>query len=311
MAQESTEAVPAHNRLTHCGVADVRTHDHHAAYGLAEYGLMLGSSGIWGASFILIATSLDHFRPGVVTFVRITVGAITLAMFKGARVPIERRDWRQIVVLAVLWLAFPMTLYPIAQQHISTGLTGMLGASIPVFTAVLASILLHELPKRIHLMGIVVGAAGIVLLGLPALGEGSNSAFGVALILIASVSYGVAFNVAVPLVQKYGSMPVFWRALLVSMPMTLPYALVGLGDSTFGWTSTIANIALGAGGTAIAFVLLLTLTARAGATRSSMVTYLEAAFAFLIGTVLRHEPVHALEVIGCGVLLAGAWLATL
>jgi drug/metabolite transporter (DMT)-like permease len=42
-----------------------------------------------------------------------------------------------------------------------------------------------------------------------------------------------------------------------------------------------------------------------------MVTYLEAAFAFVIGTVLHHEPVHALEVIGCAVLLVGAYLATL
>lgn len=285
--------------------------DHQAAYGVAEYGLMLGSSAIWGASFILIATSLEHFEPGIVTWVRITIGALTLGVFKGARVPVERADWPRIGILAVLWLAFPMTLYPIAQQHISSGLTGMLGASIPVFTALLAAVLLRERLKRIHAIGIVVGAAGIVLLGLPALGDGSNSTLGVVLILIACVSYGVAFNVAVPLVQKYGSMPVFWRALLISVPLTLPYALSGLSASSFGWDSAIANVVLGAGGTAIAFVLLLTLTARAGATRSSMVTYLEAAFAFLIGTIIRHEPVQALEVTGCAILLVGAWLATL
>lgn len=287
------------------------TRDHQAAYGVAEYGLMLGSSGIWGASFILIATSLEHFEPGIVTWVRISVGALTLGLFRGARTPVDRGDWGRIAVLAVLWLAFPMTLYPIAQQHISSGLTGMLGASIPVFTALLAAVLLRERLKRIHAIGIVVGAAGIVLLGLPALGDGSNSALGVVLILIACVSYGIAFNVAVPLVQKYGSMPVFWRALMISVPLTLPYALSGLGASSFGWNSAVANVVLGAGGTAIAFVLLLTLTARAGATRSSMVTYLEAAFAFLIGTIIHHEPVQALEVTGCAILLVGAWLATL
>jgi drug/metabolite transporter (DMT)-like permease len=283
---------------------------HHAAYGVAEHGYMLGSAGIWGASFILIATSLEHFAPGVVTFVRITVGTITLGLFKGARQPIARADYGNIVVLSVLWLAFPMTLYPIAQQHISSGLTGMLGASIPVFTAVLSAVLLGHLPARVHRLGIAVGGLGIVLLGLPALGQGSNSAFGVMLIVMACISYGVAFNVAVPLVQRYGSMPVFWRALLVSVPMTLPFAVAGLHRSTFGWSSAIANVTLGAGGTAIAFVMLLTLTARAGATRASMVTYLEATFAFVLGTIVRHEPVHALEVIGCSVLLVGAWLAT-
>ncbi|HEY5874056.1 MAG TPA: DMT family transporter [Ilumatobacteraceae bacterium] len=283
---------------------------HHGAYGIAEYGFVLGSAGIWGASFILIAESLEHFAPGVVTFVRISVGALTLMAFKAARQPVERRDWRGITLLSIVWLAFPMTLYPIAQQHISSGLAGMLGASIPIFTAVLATVLHGLVPAAIHRVGILVGAIGIVVLGLPALGEGSSSVLGVVLIIAACVSYGLAFNVAVPLVQKYGSMPVFWRALLVSVPLTLPLALVGLRTSSFGLSSLVANVVLGAGGTAIAFVLLLALTARAGATRSSMITYLEAVVAFVLGTLVRHEEVQLLEVLGCATLLVGAWLAS-
>jgi drug/metabolite transporter (DMT)-like permease len=281
-----------------------------AAYGAAEWGLLLGSSMIWGASFLFIAESLEHFEPGVVTLVRIAVGALVLGLFSAARRPVDRADRGRVVVLSVLWLAFPMTLYPIAQQHISTGLTGMLGASIPVFTALVGAAAHGHVPARVHALGIAVGGLGIVLLGLPALGDGSNSAIGVGLVLVACVSYGVAFNVAVPLVQRYGSMAVFWRALLVSVPLTVPYALVGLGGSTFAWSSLAANVTLGAGGTAIAFALLLTLTARAGATRSSMVTYLEATFAFVIGTVLRREDVRLFEVLGCAVLLVGAWLSS-
>lgn len=292
------------------GAATVAPARQDAAYGPADWGLLLGSSLIWGASFLFIAESLEHFEPGVVTFVRIAVGALVLGLFPMARRGVDRADLPRVVVLSVLWLAFPMTLYPIAQQHISTGLTGMLGASIPVFTAIIAAVAHGHVPARVHALGIGVGAVGIVLLGLPALGDGESSAVGVLLIVVACVSYGLAFNVAVPLVQRYGSMPVFWRALVVSMPLTLPYALVGLGGSSFGWSSLGANVALGAGGTAVAFVLLLTLTARAGATRSSMVTYLEATFAFVIGTVVRSEPVRLLEVLGCGVLLVGAWLSS-
>ncbi len=281
-----------------------------AAYGAAEWGLLLGSSMIWGASFLFIAESLVHFRPGVVTFVRIAVGAVALGLFPAARRSVDRADWPRIAALSVLWLAFPMTLYPIAQQYISTGLTGMLGASIPVFTAIIGAVAHGHVPARVHALGIGVGGLGIVLLGLPALGSGSNSAVGVLLVLVACMSYGLAFDVAVPLVQRYGSMPVFWRALVVSVPLTVPYAVVGLGRSTFGWSSLAANVTLGAGGTAVAFALLLTLTARAGATRSSMVTYLEATFAFLIGTVIRSERVRLLEVLGCAVLLVGAWLSS-
>lgn len=283
---------------------------HRGAYGVAEWGLMLGSSGIWGASFLLIATSLDHFAPGIVTFVRVTVGALVLTLFAGARKPIARREWPRIALLSVLWLALPMTLYATAQERISSGLAGMLSASIPVFTALLTALLLSHFPAPVHRLGILIGAVGILLLGLPALDAGRNSAYGVALILVACVSYAVAFNVAVPLVQRYGSMPVFWRALWLAVPMTIPLAVIGLGRSSFGLGSLLANVTLGAGGTAIAFVLLLTLAGRAGATRSSMVTYLEAVFAFALGTTVRHEPVHVLEVVGCAVVLVGAWLAT-
>lgn len=272
---------------------------------------MLGCAAIWGASFVLIETSLEHFAPGVVTFVRIAVGAMTLSAFSVARSPIERADWPRVVLLGVVWLAFPMTLYPIAQQHISSGLAGMLGASIPVFTAAMATVVQRRAPAPVHQLGIAVGAIGIVVLGLPALGEGGNSVLGVVLILVACISYGVAFNTAVPLVRRYGSMPVFWRALVVSVPMTVPLAVAGLDDSSFGLDSFAANIVLGAGGTGVAFVLLLALTARVGATRSSMVTYLEAVIAFALGTVLLSEPVQVLEVLGCATLLVGAWLASL
>jgi drug/metabolite transporter (DMT)-like permease len=318
LASGSSDLVVERARLAHWGVSTTRGRagnvaaegTHRGAYGVTEWALMLGSSGIWGASFLLIATSLDHFAPGIVAFIRVSIGALVLTAFAGARKPIARGDWPRVALLAVLWLAFPMTLYAMAQERISSGLAGMLGASIPVFTALLTALLLGHFPAPVHRLGIAIGAMGIVLLGLPALDAGRNSAYGVALILVACVSYALAFNVAVPLVQRYGSMPVFWRSLWLAVPMTTPLAVAGLGRSSFGLGSLFANVTLGAGGTAIAFVLLLTLAGRAGPTRSSMVTYLEAVFAFTLGTIVRHEPVHVLEVMGCAVVLVGAWLAT-
>jgi drug/metabolite transporter (DMT)-like permease len=281
-----------------------------AALGGAEWGYLIGASAIWGASFVLIATSLEHFGPGVVTWLRIAVGTAVLACWPAARAPVDRADWGKLTTLSIVWLALPMSLYPIAQQHISSGLTGMLGGAIPLFTAVIATLLLRRLPGPRQRVGLLVGGVGLVLLGLPALGDGRNSAFGVALILIAGVTYGVGFNLSVPMVQRYGSAPVFWRAQLVATALTAPYALFDLRRTSFGWISLSANVALGAFGTAVAFVLLLNLTARAGATRSSVSVYLEATFALILGVVIRHEPIRALEVTGCAVLLIGAWLAT-
>ncbi len=286
-------------------------HRYDEAFRPVDHAFMLGAALIWGASFFLIAKSLVHHHPAVVAFVRIAAGALAMSAYRPARAAVDRRDLPAIAALAVLWLALPMTLYPLAQQHISSGLAGMLGASVPVFTALIVAAVHRHLPAPIHVVGIGVGALGITLLGLRALRDGSSSALGVVLVLAACVCYAVAFVVAVPLVDRYGAAPVFWRALLASVPLTIPYAVVGLRSSTWGASSIVANLLLGVGGTAIAFVLLLNLTAHVGPTRSSMVTYLEAGFAFAIGTVIAGEPVHLLEVVGCAVLLGGAWLASL
>ena len=106
-------------------------------------------------------------------------------------------------------------MFPFAEQHVSSALTGMLNGATPLFVAAVASLLARRLPERGTLAGLVVGFGGAVVMALPAMG-GSSSAFGVGLIVAALVSYGVALNVARPLQQRNGAMPVVWRALGVA-----------------------------------------------------------------------------------------------
>ncbi len=203
---------------------------HLDAFGTRDWMLLLVSGLVWGSSFIFIAEGVEHFSRAVVTFGRIALGALTLSLFPVARrTRIAREDWPRLMVLSVLWLAFPMTLFPIAQQHISSGLAGMLNGSIPVFAAVVASVSLGRLPGRAQRAGLLVGVVGVVLLGLPALSEGGSSAFGVLLILAACVSYGVAIPANVPLAQRYGAVAVFWRCQLLSLVLTAPAACSGSG----------------------------------------------------------------------------------
>jgi drug/metabolite transporter (DMT)-like permease len=266
---------------------------------------------VWGASFIFIRAGVDHFSAGIVTFGRIAIGALTLGLFPKARaVRIDREDWPRIVVVSVTWLAFPMTLFPIAQRSISTGLAGMLNGSIPIFAALFGTIALRRLPGRWQQLGLVVGALGIVLLGIPALGDGGSSALGVVLVVIACVSYGIAVTVNVPLAQKYGAVPTFWRCQLVSMVLTAPFAAWGLGESTWNLKSAMAILVLGVFGTALAFLAMIGLSARVGSTRSSSLTYLEAVLALVLGILIRHEKLRLLELVGCGVLLLGAWFVS-
>lgn len=272
-----------------------------------DWGLLFSSGLIWGASFLLIAEGLESFEPGVVTFARIACGFLTLALVRTSRVKVDRADWLRIAAVGVAWLAFPMTLFPIAQQHISSSLAGMLSGAIPVFVALIASIALRRAPGRWQLVGIATGVIGLVLIGVPSLTEDSSTALGVVLIVTAVVSYGVAINLCVPLTQRYGSLPVLWRSQAVALVLTAPFAVSGLGDSSWSTSSFIACVVLGVFGTAIAFVLMTTLAARVGPTRASALTYVEASAALALGVVIRGDNVAAIEVVGCATVLAGAW----
>ena len=127
-----------------------------------------------------------------------------------------RSDRAATAALGVLWLAFPLSMFPFAEQHVSSALTGMLNGATPLFAAAVASILARRMPSRTVLIGLAVGLLGAVLIALPGISEGGGSgdqARGVLLIVAALISYGVAVNLARPLQQRNGALPVIWRAL--------------------------------------------------------------------------------------------------
>lgn len=303
MNSPDTRSAPATRGLTAEGV-------HREAFTAKDWLLFLGPALIWGTSFLFIAEGLETLEPGVVTFGRMLFGFLALAVFPGARAAIPRHEWPRIAAVSVTWLAFPMTLFPIAQQHVSSSLAGMLNGGIPIFSALVATVLLRRLPGPWQRLGLIVGVIGIVLIGVPTVNEGRSSAFGVALVIIAIASYGIATNLAVPLTQAYGPVPVFWRCQMLSLVLTAPLGAWGLRGSSFEWKPVGAVFLLGVFGTAMAFVMMTSLGARVGATRSSTVTYLEAIFALGIGVAFRNDKVVALQLAGCVVLIGGAWLAS-
>ena len=103
---------------------------HGDAFEANDWLLFAGTRLIWGASFLFVAKSFDALAPGLVTFARISFGCIALGLVPAARTAVPRSAWPRIVAVSVTWLAFPMTLFPIAQQHISLSLAGMLNGAI-------------------------------------------------------------------------------------------------------------------------------------------------------------------------------------
>ncbi len=263
---------------------------------------------IWGSSFYFIAEGLDSFEPALITPLRVLFGFATLLAFPAARAPIERGDLRLVGVLGVVWLAVPLTLFPFAEQRVSSSVTGMLNGATPLFVAIVATMIARRPPPAHQLLGLFVGLAGVVVIALPSLDEGSSSGIGVGMIFGALACYGVALNVARPLLLKYGALPVICRAQAVALVLTAPFGIAVLPESSFSWHSALAVVALGVLGTGAAYVLAANNVRRLGSTRASVTTYLIPAVALALGVVLRDEKVAALSIVGSLAALLGAYL---
>src|SRR5205814_5994431 len=124
---------------------------------------------VWGASFLFIAEGLQAVAPMGVTFVRIAVGFVTLSLVPSARRPIVRGDRLKTALLGILWLAFPLSMFPLAEQHVSSALAGMLNGATPLFAALVASALARRAPSRRVAAGLAIGFAGAALIALPSL----------------------------------------------------------------------------------------------------------------------------------------------
>jgi drug/metabolite transporter (DMT)-like permease len=274
----------------------------------ADWSLLVVPGVIWGASFLFIAEGLAALAPDGVAFVRIAVGFVTLAFVPAARRPIDRRDWHGIAWLGLLWFAFPMSMFPHAEQHVSSALAGMLNGATPLFVAAVASLLARRLPSRAIVVGLSVGMAGAILVAAPTVGEGTSSTIGVLQIVAALACYGVAFNLARPLQQRSGALPVVWYALAVACVLTAPLGIPAVMHATWTPRAVLSLLALGALGTSLATVLVAIAAGRVGAARASATTFLIPAVALVLGVLVRGEHVSAIAVLGGGVCLAGAWI---
>lgn len=262
---------------------------------------------IWGASFLFIAEGLKATGPSGIAFMRLFIGLATLAFFPGARKPVDRSAWLAIALVGVLWFAFPLSVFPFAEQRVSSALTGMLNALVPLFTAMVATVIAGRVPDRRVLVGLSVGLIGAGLIAWPTVSEGHSSAVGVLLILAAVVSYGLALNVARPLQQRYGPLPVILRAQIVAVLLTAPLGARDLLAARWTMSPFLALLALGAFGTGAAFVLLAVAAGRVGATRASSTAFLIPPVALLLGVMVRGEHVAPLAIFGSVVCVAGAW----
>ena len=280
------------------------------AYGPAEWGLTLTIGIIWGSAFLWIAMGVDHFSPGVVAFARVALGAGALSLFPRARKAIEKADWVRIGAVAIAGNAAPALLYAMAETTLDSAVAGMVTAGVPILSLVIAAGLLRRLPGRPQAVGIALGFVGIFLMTLPSLSGAQADPAGVGLVLLAILGYAISGNLLVPLQQRYGGPAVTLWALILSSVMLLPFAATSLDESEFTLGAFLAVAILGIVGTGFVRALAATLAGRVGAPRMSTTTYLIPIVAIVLGVLFRDEVVEPISIVGVGIALIGAYVAT-
>jgi drug/metabolite transporter (DMT)-like permease len=271
--------------------------------------LLLGA--IWGASYLFIKIGLRDLSPGMVSFLRIALAALVLlplaamqGALSGGR---SRLGW--LVVVGAVQVAGPFLLIAAGEQEISSSLAGILVASSPLFTALLATwVDQEERSTGLRLAGVLVGFAGVALLLGVDLGGGAALVGGL-LVVLASLGYAIGGFVVK---KRLTGMPPLGMSALVMAVSTFLLAPVAFATPPAEMPAlgpVAAVTALGILGTGVAFVIFYWLISTVGPARAFVVTYVAPGFAVVYGALLLDESITAATLGGLALILAGSWLA--
>ena len=269
-------------------------------------------AALWGASYMFIEIAIDDLGDVFLVFARTLLGALVLApvaISRGAiRAARPKLGW--LAVCSVVQIVGPFVLITAGQHHVTSSMAGILIASAPIYTALITAFAMKS--DRLGgwgVAGIGVGIVGVALLFGVDLGDDSDAVLGGLAILLAGLGYAIGAITAkrklqdVPPVGIAASiMGISALLLLPALPWTLPSETPGL--DTFG-----AMLALGAGGTGIAFLIFYTLNAEVGPSRASVVAYIAPVFSVFYGVTLLDEHFTVSTAAGLVLILGGSWLA--
>ena len=274
--------------------------------------LLVFLAALWGASYLFIKLALADVSPSGIVFVRTLLAALLLLPVAAARGALRglRSALGPLLALAVIQVAGPFLLISQGEREISSSLAGILVATAPIFTAMLAPRFdTAERSSGWSLVGVGIGLAGVaVLLGVDAYGD-AGAFLGALLVVLAGAGYAVGGFIVKRGFSGAQPVGVAAAAMALSAVLMLPPAALTAPETTPGATALIALLVLGLAGTGLAFLIFYTLIGQAGPARASLVAYLAPGFAVVYGVTLLDERVSAGTLAGLVLIVAGSWLA--
>ena len=268
---------------------------------------------VWGCSFIFIKLGLEFLTPFGVAFGRCALGAITLLIvvrLKKIKLPKEKTTWRKLWVVAMLLNVVPGILFAYAEVHVTSVLAGIINATTPLATLIVMLIAFREEKLKVEqVIGLIIGALGVmVVLGIWR-GIGSNQLTGVIALLVAVTCYGISFPYSTRNIIPLGLKPeAAATAQLVMAAITLLpfYLFSGISQDHYRPATIFAMLALGVLGSGFAYIWNFSIIAAAGSSIASSVTYLTPVVAVFVGWLFLGEKIALHEPIGALLVILGA-----
>lgn len=270
-------------------------------------------AAIWGASFLFMRMGAPDF--GVIPLIAVRVGIAALLLLPVLRHATARAEFKKsawpLFVVGVANSALPFCLLTYAALYMSAGVDSILNATAPLWTAVIAFFWLSVPLKRMQVVGLLVGFAGVTILAGNEIGEGGEGVLGaVGAAILATLSYGFAANYSKrrlagvrPFVSAFGSQ-------LFAAIVLVPGAILYWPQTTIHLTNWVAVLLLGSVCTAVAYTLFFRLVRNAGVQYAASVNFLVPIFGVVWGSIFLHEHLTLQIGLGCLVILIGTGLTT-
>ena len=282
--------------------------------GPVEWSMLIVLSMLWGGSYFFVEIALFEWSPLLIVAVRVSIAALviwTIVLAAGLPIPRSRPAWTAFALMGLLNNVVPFLLIVWGQKEITSGLAAILTASTPVFTVVVAGLLLRdERMTASKLFGAMLGLVGVILLiGPSALSRMDASLMAQLAILTAALSYAFAgvyarrlpaMNID-PVVAAAGQL-LMSSLIMIVLVLAFETPAPLLRSSVSVWAAVGAMAVLS---TALAYILYFRIIATAGATNAMLVTLLMPVTAILLGSLFLGERIQALHLAGMAVIGLG------
>ena len=278
-----------------------------------NWGLFLLTGLLWGIPYLLMKVAVRDLSPVVIVFGRVLIGSLIL-------IPIAIRkrtildgfkNWKYVLPYATAEMILPWILITTAEKNISSGLAGLLVATVPIWSTIQAS---YHGDKSVwhhkRLFGLALGFIGIVLVvGIESI-RGKQDPVAIGMMLLAAIGYSWATIMVNRNIPHVDGIAINGISMGITAIVYLPLTALNLPSSMPSSSVLWSVFLLGLFPTALAFIFFFQLMPEIGPARASLVTYLNTAFAVLLGIILLGEPLTLGIEVGLPLVLIGSYFAS-